>query len=557
MGNAVLLDPDTGVMVQNESDLPVFDVMGAVRRQHPMVAALVRWSNDTRSVGNRVGGIFDRDRYTTPQSIYDQMRVAYDALENDDVVGGVADTTESLALNKVSFYCEDEDQEDVWNQWAADVDLDRRLREMWRELFAVSQIYVALWWGEVSYTVRGKTDEGIKRKKKFPDLQMPTAITLLDPLKIVPIGTTLFNREQLAWIADRLEAEKIDDVLAGRRSDPVIEKLMLARYTPTDDERKWLAELRIDQQNLFLLNPGSVFRHTLTRPQYQRFAAVRMKSVFELLDLKHQLRQMDRAHLVGGTNFIVLIKKGTDQQPAKPEEIANLQANVTTVARVPVIVGDHRLNVEIVTPKQDATLDQKRYSTLDARITARLFQMFMTGNPSAGTMYDDSAKLSKLVARGMESRRHMLRRSLESSIFKLVMQKNASQLDERPDLRFHPQQIALDFDSNFASFILDLRASNDISRETVLSLFDLDQGDEALLVERERDKYDDIFLTQVPFSTPNPVNQPPGSNPPGGPADSPAQKRAGRRGGGNSNGGGAAPGSGQGQAPRRPRRKSD
>lgn len=43
-----------------------------------------------------------------------------------------------------------------------------------------------------------------------------------------------------------------------------------------------------------------------------------MKSIFELLDLKQQLRQMDRAHLIGGSNFIVLMTMGDkDHYPAR------------------------------------------------------------------------------------------------------------------------------------------------------------------------------------------------------------------------------------------------
>jgi hypothetical protein len=64
-----------------------------------------------------------------------------------------------------------------------------------------------------------------------------------------------------------------------------------------------------------------------------------------------------------------LIRKGTDQLPGKPEEIDQLKAQVTTVARVPIIIGDHRLSVEIVTPKTDNTLNGDKYAAIDSRIT--------------------------------------------------------------------------------------------------------------------------------------------------------------------------------------------
>lgn len=559
--NIVMADPFEGVEVWNDSDVPSSEVIAALRSDQRLMAQLAQWSGEARGQSpnrhpaRRQGGLLERDRYVTPDGVYEQMRLACDAVESDDVVGGVAESTESLALDKVSFYANDNNEQDVYNQLARDLDLDSRLREMWHDLFVYSQFYCAIWWGNKTYKVRGKTEKGNERRKSY-ELQIPEAITMLDPLKIVPVGLLMFNREQLAYIASREEDELFDDPKV-RLSDPIISRLLLGRYTPTDEEKKWLHSEGVAADRLWRMNPKNVFRHTLTRPQYRRLAAIRMKSVFELLDMKHQLRSMDRAHLIGGTNFIVLVKKGSDEHPGKPEEIVNLQQNVKTLARLPVIVGDHRLAVEIVTPKLDTTLSADRYGTLDARITARLFGMFVLGRQggSVGTSADDSTKLVKMIARGMESRRHGIRRTLEANVFGPILSRNEGALTTPMKLRFHPKNIALGFDAALANFFLELRQSNELSRETLHSQFDIDQDDEAAMLERERDEYDEIFQTQVPFSSPNPRNDPgDGTDEP----VTPAQKRsAGRKGGGTRNGGGAAPGSGQGQPPRKPRKRSD
>lgn len=461
---------------------------------------------------------------------------------------------------------------------------------MWRELFAVSQFYCAVWWQTKTFKVRGTSDKGVKRRKEIT-VRCPKSLSLLDPLKVVPVGVSMFRQNRLAYIADRGEAEAFNRAIGGETDDRIVSRLILGPYVPDEGERRWMGEMGIAADRLFELNPATVFRHTATRPDFQRFATVRMKSVFELLDLKNQLRAMDRAHLIGGTNFIVLITKGTDERPATPAEVANLQSQVRVVARLPVLVGDHRLKVEIVTPKLDSTLKGERYNTIDARITARLYQMFMLGNYAAGSGGDDSVKLAKFLAKGLESRRHMLRRTLEEAIFTPMFVRNDT-LETAPKMLFHPKSIALDFDSAWATFLLDLREANEISRETILSQFDLDQADEARMLEREAEKYDDIFQTQVPFSTPNPKLGPDGQPAPGGqggtgaggggnvaphshgpdgtPVPMPAapvkkaakkttrssQRQAGRSGGGTRNGGGAAPGTGQGQAPRNPRKRS-
>jgi hypothetical protein len=571
------------IAVYNNTGVADEDVFASPSLE-PIMAALVRWGQHIRPIP-RQGSLFERDRYVTPAHIFDEMRLAYLAAERDDVVAGVLEATESLAFAKMSIFAEDPDEEDIYNQIAADIDLDSRLREMWRELFIVSQFAAAIWWGTKTYKVRGKTETGKKKKKEY-SLRVPLGITILDPMKIVPVGTFAFGQEQLCYMADATESRVFDKIIENRDgSDPILERLILLKYEPTLQDLEWMAGLytNIRGSNLYLLNPAMAFRHTATRPQYQPFATVRMKSIFELLDLKSQLRQMDRAHLIGGTNFIIVVTKGTDQLPAKPQEISNLQAQVRTVARLPVLVGDHRLHVEIITPKLDNTLKAERYNALDSRISSRLYLTMVSGAYQSGTTGDDSIKLTKVIARGLESRRHMLRRTLEKQLFGPLYQTNDA-LTTQPKLEFHPKNIALDFDPNFASFLLDLRASSELSRETLLSQFDMDEADEARLLEREREIYDDIFQTAVPFDAPqnnqqrNPtVNQDPNTpgktntdtsgKPQTGPKSQPkdpassttpeGQRRAGRRAGGTKSGGGAAPGTGQGQAPRNPRRKSD
>lgn len=552
----VFHDPFMGATIVNDSGIEDREIFSALMEQAPEAAQLARWGSQTRNTGS----LFERDRYVTPSSVFDQMQVAQDAAENDDVVAGVLESTEALALSKMSFEHEDVDQEDVWNQISDNLDLDSRLREMWRELFTVSQFYAVTWYGTRNFRLRGRTPKGVKRRKEFNAMRVPVGISLLDPLKVVPVGNLLFNSEDLAYITtDRTEGNTIRSVLNGdnRSSDELVRELFVSEYAPSREEKKLLGDLGVSTSELFLLNPQRVWRHTATRPQYRRFADVRLKSVFELLDLKHQLREMDRATLIGGTNFIILVKKGTDQLPGKPQEISNLQSQVRTLARVPVIIGDHRLSVEIITPNNDHTLDYHRYDVLDMKISARLYQTFIT---TLGSNRDDSLKLARVIARGMESRRYMLWRAIEKNVVFPTVELNP-EFTEAPKLMFHPKQIALDFDAGLAAFMFDLRDRGDLSRQTILEQVDVDQDDEARKRERERESYDATFQTQVPFSSPegNPFKESPdpADNPDGGGGANP--RSAGRTGGGNRRGGGAAaaPSSGQGGEPRNPRRTSE
>lgn len=553
----------------NRTGVATGAVYEALQREHAQVLASIGdWITKTQvstaalqalsegstagSPNGRNGGLFYRDRYLTPVNPYDQMRLAYAAIEQDDIVSGVAEVTESLAFSSVSMFAPDEDHQDALNQWAADIDLDTMLRQMWRELFTVSQTYVAMQWGDREYIPRREGDAGRAARTKVK-LHCPTEMSLLDPLKVVPVNTKIFGPDQLAWIATRAESKRFADILGEKHEEQldVVERLVIGKYTPSDAERKELQAIGVDTMNLWLLNPVNTFRHCLTKAKYQRFSPIRMRSVFELLDLKQQLRQMERAHLIAGTNFIVVITQGSDALPADPAEIAALKAQARVVHRLPVMIGDHRLEVKIITPSLDNTLKPERFNALDSRITARLYQLMMLGNYAAGAQGDDSAKLVKVIARGMESRRHMMRRSLERYVFRPMADASETlKSNQTPRLLFHPRAIALDFDQAWSAFLLQLRQDREISRETILSQFDLDQSFEAQMREREEKKYDKIFKSRVAFGAPDSNENPQGPPQPGDPG-------ARDNGGGNRNGGGRAPGSGQGQPPRNPQRKSD
>lgn len=552
-GSDVWYDTELGATVVNDTGVDSREVMQAFRRQHPEMAALSNWANDTtggwggpsRRAG--MGGLFERDKYLTPNTVFEQFKTAIHACQTDDVVSGVLESTEALAFNKISFECEDEAQQDVWNQIKWDIGLDARLREMWREMFTVSQFYIAVLWGKKDFKVKGK-------KKIFKNLNVPTAITILDPMKVLPVGNFLFGGDQLVYIADKTEAVNIDKVLAGYNStDLIVNSLLSERYVPSEAEKVLLQRMTsANMDNLFLFKKDAVFRHTLTKPGYERFADVRMKSVFELLDMKQQLRQMDRAYLIGATNFIILVKKGDKEIPPTQAEIDQTATQIRTSSRVPVIVSDHRLEIEIITPKMDNTLKPERYNNIDARITARLYQIFMSGNYAAGTAGDDSIKLARVVARGMESRRLMIADSLCRNIWEKVMDRN-KELTADPELVFHPRRIALDFDPNYATYILDLRDRGDLSRDFVLTEIDVDQENEARKREREAKEFDDLFVpTNVPFSG-DPAG--PGAKKEGMPMDGKPMndpKAAGRNGGGKTGGGGMNRKSGMSQPGRGP-----
>lgn len=550
----------------NESGYPDELILADNRFRQEVASVIEQWTQSLSPNRPTAGiDVFARERWNNARHPFAIMSQCAWAVENDDILSTLADVSEGLALKKMRFELNDDDQQDLWNQWARDVDLDTMMRTMWRDLYKVSQFYVGLWWERRIYKVRDNplsatieqltadaqppadpnappegTDPNApdlpsftppprktlgrgnrKRKKQFA-VEVPTAMTVFDPTKILPVGTLMFGRERFAYIATDGEDQGFAAALNGDIVDPTVMQLVEHKYNPTPADRAACGELGVDSTRLWMLKPGAVYRHTLTRAQYERFAPVRLKAILEILDLKKHQRASDRASLIGNTNFIVVITKGSDKLPAKTPEIENLKEQARVIARLPVLVGDHRLHVEIISPRLDHTLMESRWQVLDSRLVFKALGSFQPlvqgGNASTGV-----SEMGRVVSQGFESRRHMLVRSLERYIFREVMRRNEGVLDEEPSLAFAPKRVTLDFNNDIMQAILKLRDRGDVSRESTLDEFDYDQDTEVVRRAREKATYDKVFNSGTPFSSPttNPFAAQPGGQQPDQPAAGP------------------------------------
>jgi hypothetical protein len=574
--NEVEAASELGFEVMNHSGFST-DLIVQNTEVRELARTLSSWVTNARAATGRTS-MFDRGAFTPPENVYDEMRAARTAVQFDDIVSGVAEITEAFAFQGITWESESMEESDIFNQIAADLDLDSVVRRAWREEYTYGQVVLGSVWGWKEYTVRGRNPlpkektvdpftgkdkwvagdpydaqgnrkQGVKRRKKYR-VWCPISMRTIDPTKVVPLGMGPMGQQLLAWQATEWEIGYFNAVNSGEVIDSTYSTMFLGRYTPGYDEDKELAALGVDTKRLLVMNPNVTFRHTTTKADYARFADIRLKSCFTLLDMKRQLLASDRAALVGSANYILLVRKGSKDEPAMPEELENLKQNYSFIAKMPVIISDHRLTIDIIAPKIDLTLQQEKYDVLDTRLMARLLGTLSLG--SRGQRNETNVTISYALARNMENRRHMLSRSLEREIGKAVVEhpNNAGVFEESPSLVYTPRNITLGFDAALVQAILALRTQREISRETILEYFSLDQSTEAMRLEMEQEMYDDIFKTSVPFNSPanQPGNQPgelPGNQPGGKPQDTPngtppaSQVTGGQ--GGRPVGGGAAP----------------
>jgi len=501
---------------------------------------IANWVDRTRTAG-RGPSLFNRAAYVAPDNPYSQMATARSAVENDDVIGGVCDVTEGLIFQGLKWESEDPLAADIFNQLGTDLDLDSFARQWHREDFIYSQSIVGLWWGRKTYTPKAKTEKG-KRSKKKVTMACPVAWTFLDPTKVVPLRPGPFGEDRLAWHATPYEMAAAAAGVNGEYMDPLLAEFTLGKINVNDRvERELVIRWGFDPDRLLLLNPMTVFRMTRTKMTYERFPIIRLKSTFPLLDLKQQLIEADRVSLVGAANFILLVRQGTKEEPATQEEIDNLKDNFKVVAKLPVVVGDHRLQIDIITPAQEHVLQSEKYDVLDRRILQRTMGALTMG--SSGQRNESTVTIARGVARLLENRRHMMKRTLEREIARRIVDHpdNADLFEHEPNLVFTPKNVQLDDDAEVARSIMALRTMNEISRESTLEHFGFDQATEALRREFEKDAgYDDTFKTVVPFSATGGQ----GDNPDGTPTPSNVDGAK----GGRPAGGGNSPQSPQGQA---------
>jgi hypothetical protein len=455
---------------------------------------LSRFVNSRRAVLGK-SSLFERGAYTPPDNIYAEMATARSAMASDDVVSAVAEITEGMAFDGLKFESPNMDETDVFNQIARGVDLDNYVRQVWREEFSASQCVTAAWWDFKTYKVRGSTPAGTRRKKAMT-VYAPQNLTILDSTRVVPVGTAFDGQDRLAWHATKAEYTTYQN-----EADPLMQRYFSAKYKPTEAESSRLAGIGINPTTLLEMSQA-VWRHTATKSDWEQFAPVRLRSIFRFLDLKQQLMESDRVTLVGAANYILLVRKGSEKLPASQPEIDNLKENFQIVAKLPVIIGDHRLSIEIITPKLDMVLNQLKYEVLNNAIALRslgTFHISQTGRS------DNSLTIGRAIAKGMENRRSMIARMVQKEIARAVVEHpfNDGLFEEEPELVFIPKQIALDMDAVVGTAVQAMRNTGDLSRMSYLEHFGFDEFVEAQRRKQEKELgFDDLFETHVPFDSP-------------------------------------------------------
>lgn len=486
-------DGGRSIGVMNHTEIGLGEI-SQNRQVKGLMSQLTNWVQTAREAG-RKGGMLDRSAYSLPEDPYNLMRQARTAVRTDDVIGAIATSTEALAFEGgFKWESGNIDDADYFNQLSALWNLDAKIREMWRETFATDQVIVGKLWDWHDLKPRGATLNG-NAKKTVRRVWAPRRLVILDPLKVVPIGDGPLRVDDLAWNGGAAASRLFSSDAVAR--DPLMASFFTRVYEPDPDEMRRLQSWGVTNPSLLQMNPEWVFRHCNTKPDYEHFPDVRLRSVFPLLDLKRNQMNSDRATLIGAANYILLIRKGSDEKPATNEEIANLRENYNFLAKVPVIVADHRLQIDIIAPSRDFVLRTDAYDTIDKRILASALSTFASPGALGSGAGSRSQVFDEMLAKVVSSQRHMIKRTLERELARAVVEhpRNAGVFKSTPSLAFTRRNVRIGTDQAYLSTLWAMRQARETSRDTILEFMGLDESVEAQRLTVEEQLYDKIFKT--------------------------------------------------------------
>jgi hypothetical protein len=520
------------VTIDNRTELPDRVVQEAVMAHWVESAALQFGTPSSFQLySNHAGNsMFNRSPFRVPLNIIDEMKLARSVAETDDDILAVIGQSIATAFGDgMQNQHEDEATVILFNKIcgpvaAGGMNMDRVLKEMYREYLIAGQFTT------ISLFTRSRYNFTPSGSEQVVNAQVSTPLVGVLPSETIRVlSNDIFGNGELAYEPDSNQLKDwLDEFFdtrttAARKNQmrgeqPVLAAVFTGKVTVDWNDQ----DMFTAGKTLYTLNPRMVHRTTMAKGG-SAYARPPLTANFALLEAKRLLNIMDYALLQGGTNYIVVAKQGSDQLPAQQPEIDNLIDQVRSASRTGVLVGDHRLDIEIITPQLDELLNPAKRQLIGRKLAMALLRIpeQVTHDPgNAG-----AAQELEFTARSITSDRRDIKRHVEGNIYNEVASRNPSTFKRGAPSVWFPK-IILSGVKDFYSSVLQARDRGDIPRKWSVETLGFDY--EAGLAERRREKArgDDDILTPgfVPNAgTDGGQGRPPGSSSDNGRPGNPAQ----------------------------------
>jgi len=513
------------VLIDNRTDLPDHVVEEAVMEHFVEHGSVVGARSNFQTYATE-GSLLARRKFTTPRDVFDEIMLARQLADGDDDVAATMGSMIAVAFSEgMQNLHEDKPTRTVFDKAAKQMKLDMLMKKFYREYLISGSLTTVHLFQRVSVNGERITAPRV-------------GVLLAERVRVV--GSDIFGTPRIAYLPEGQLAEFLQEYFADKttparraelaRLDPVSATLFTGPtdvYTSPDN---WISE----PTRAYLLNDAMVARTSM--PGDGPYPHPPLARNFALLEAKRLLNLMDYALLQGGMNFIVVAKKGDKDRPATPEEVTNLTTVIRQATRTGVIVGDHRLQFDIVTPNLTELLNPAKRQLLGRKIAQGLLRIPEQDQSNTAEAQTETELFSRVIA----SDRNDLRRHVEDEIYEAILARNRKLNATDPPRLWFPK-IILQGTQYFTDYILKMRDRGDIPRRYAVEAggFDYD----AAVQQRKEEKPDDRIMTPaaVPFSSPNagPQDNGPGrpagsssgngaNNPPGPPANARPRQVIGR-----------------------------
>jgi hypothetical protein len=514
------------VTVVNESGLPDVEVLQAVRDLFVENSSMA-WARSTSFQNySGTGSMLTRREYRTPTNVIDEIKLARELAERDDDVAAAIDMMLAVAFSDgMENLHEDEKTVGLFNGVCREANMDAALKELYREYLISAQI------NSVSLFTRDTIEwNPVKGESQEESVAIPL-IGVLHAEDIRVLGDDTFGTGILAYdppdqaLRSWLDTFFSPQTSPGKKAEMGRQNRVAANMFigPVSDAELDHSEAPYSSGRLWKLNPRMVHRSTMPKGNW-KYPRPLLTRNFALLEAKRLLNIMDFALLQGGSNFIVVVKKGSDKIPARPEEITNLQNVVRAASRTGVIVGDHRLSIEVITPDLKELLNPEKRRLVGRKLASALLRVPEAGveEPGVEGMRSEVEFVSRVIA----GDRHDIKRHIERHIYAETVRRNRRVFTKGNPAMWFPK-IVLQGTQFFTDFVLKLRDRGDIPRKWAVEAagFDWEAGVEQR--KREMDAGTDEIMQpgSVPHSSPEAGPQDNNQGrPPGGADDKPKRR---------------------------------
>jgi hypothetical protein len=294
--------------------------------------------------------------------------------------------------------------------------MDRLLKELYREYLISSSITTVSLFTRTRYKVTPPGgDTPITSQLATP------LVGVLPAEQIRVLTNDIFGNGELAYEATDAEAEGLaggvlrpDDHGSPEEPDAEAEPVLAALFTGRKEIPVTDGDMFASGRVVYTLNQRMVHRTTMPKGA-SAYPRPLLTANFALLEAKRLLNIMDYSLLQGGTNYIVVAKQGSDKLPAQQPEIDNLMEQVRSASRTGVLVGDHRLSIDIITPNLESLLNPAKRTLLGRKLAMLLMRIpeQVTDDPgNAGAQQE-----LEFTSRTITSDRRDIKRHVEGYVY--------------------------------------------------------------------------------------------------------------------------------------------